>query len=72
LQDYTTDLYVRRQTKRRVQSAFGGLAIYKTRDLGNCYYRAEGCDCEHIGLHECIGTERGLVDPELVVRYNEE
>ena len=54
-------LWARRSTASRslirVQSAFGGLAIYDAESLlgGSCRYDAPMGDCEHVALHRCVG-----------------
>ena len=54
-----------------VDSAFGGLAIYKRKCLLDCNYN--GDDCEHVALHQCQkntqGCQRIFMNPAMYMYY---
>jgi len=39
-----------------VISCFGGLAIYKIKDIINCKYDSINNTCEHIPFNKCVGN----------------
>lgn len=54
-----------------VQSAFGGLAIYRMRDIAGCRYGTK--KCEHWGFHDCL-QEKGkkvFVHPALIIEWRD-
>ncbi|KAG5188126.1 hypothetical protein JKP88DRAFT_178328 [Tribonema minus] len=55
-----------------VNSAFGGLAVYKRRCLVQCRY--SGLDCEHVALHHCLqqtaGCRRLFMNPAMKLNYH--
>jgi glycosyltransferase involved in cell wall biosynthesis len=62
-----------------VDSAFGGLAIYKWNSINNALYtclvnndRRVQCKSEHVGLHKSMienGHSRIFINPSMVIRY---
>ncbi|XVN43479.1 MAG: hypothetical protein RCG15_04235 [Candidatus Rickettsia vulgarisii] len=55
-----------------VSSCFNGLAIYKKKCFENCYYDSIDEDCEHIFLHQCMGSKhkaRIFMNPAQIIRY---
>lgn len=55
-----------------VDSAFGGLAIYKRNKLKDCKYLSIKDDCEHIEFHKCLKQNGGKVfmNPAQLLRYS--
>ncbi len=55
-----------------VDSAFGGLAIYKRNKLNGCKYTSIKGDCEHIEFHKCLRHNGGrmFMNPSQVIRYS--
>ena len=54
-----------------VQSAFGGMAIYRRRDIRGCRYDCGPGVCEHKCFHRCIAQRRGtlLMHPRFVIEW---
>ena len=48
-----------------VNSAFGGIAIYKIKSIQECRYNGlyddEGEKCEHVDFNECIRSKGGKI-----------
>jgi hypothetical protein len=55
-----------------VDSAFGGLAIYKRDKLTGCRYASIKEDCEHIEFHKCLKQNGGkmFMNPSQLIRYS--
>jgi hypothetical protein len=55
-----------------VDSAFGGLAIYKRDTLKGCRYHSIKGDCEHIEFHKCLKHNKGkmFMNPSQLIRYS--
>lgn len=55
-----------------VDSAFGGLAIYKREKLKGCKYQSILGDCEHIEFHKCLKQNGGnmFMNPAQLLRYS--
>lgn len=55
-----------------VDSAFGGLAIYKRDKLNGCKYASFKEDCEHIEFHKCLSKNGGrmFMNPSQLIRYS--
>lgn len=55
-----------------VDSAFGGLAIYKRDKLNGCKYNSIKGDCEHIELHKCLKHNGGkmFMNPSQLIKYS--
>jgi hypothetical protein len=55
-----------------VDSAFGGLAIYKRKKLNACKYASIKEDCEHIEFHKCLKQNGGkmFMSPSQLIRYS--
>lgn len=56
-----------------VQSAFGGLCIYRKECFQECNYSATTNDCEHIALHQCqasLGYGKHYMNPAMKLRYH--
>lgn len=55
-----------------VNSAFGGLAIYKRDKLNGCRYHSIKGDCEHIEFHKCLRQNEGkmFMNPSQLIRYS--
>jgi hypothetical protein len=62
-----------------VDSAFGGMAIYKWNSINNAFYtclvnndQRVQCKSEHVGLHKSMienGHSRIFVNPSMVIKY---
>lgn len=55
----------------KVNSCFGGLAIYKKSLFKECDYDSDG-DCEHVFLHKCMKSKydaRIFMNPAQIIRY---
>jgi hypothetical protein len=55
-----------------VDSAFGGIAIYKREKLKGCRYHSIMGDCEHIEFHKCLKQNGGkmFMNPGQFVKYS--
>lgn len=55
-----------------VDSAFGGLAIYKREKLKGCRYQSIMGDCEHIEFHKCLKHNGGkmFMNPAQFIKYS--
>lgn len=55
-----------------VDSAFGGLGIYKRNKLKECRYHSIKGDCEHIEFHKCLKQNGGkmYMNPSQLIRYS--
>jgi|MDSY01.1.fsa_nt_gb hypothetical protein len=64
-----------------VQSAFSGLAVYRTDVIRGCVYSSPHDDCEHVAFHACVAAnERGdsraqreaalAIAPRMLVEYD--
>lgn len=55
-----------------VDSAFGGLAIYKRDKLKGCRYQSIMGDCEHIEFHKCLKQNKGIMfmNPAQYIKYS--
>jgi hypothetical protein len=42
-----------------VESAFGGMALYRVSTIGTCRHSAPGDDCEHVAFHQCLRDHDG-------------
>ena len=54
-----------------VESAFGGMALYRVSAIGTCRHSAPGDDCEHVAFHQCLRDHDGrlFIHPGVVVVY---
>lgn len=55
-----------------VDSAFGGVGIYKRSAIHDCLYDAPGQDCEHVDFHRQAREKnyaRLFMNPSMVIRY---
>ena len=56
-----------------VDSAFGGMAIYKRKLTQNCFYDDNVEDCDHPTFHRCMRTKHGakiFLNPCMLMKYN--
>ena len=55
-----------------VDSAFGGLTVYKRNTLKGCRYNSIKGDCEHIEFHKCLRKNGGkmYMNPNQLIRYS--
>lgn len=57
----------------RVDSCFGGFAIYKRKLFKNCFYDSIEDDCEHVYLHNCMRSKhhaRIFMSLAQIIRYS--